>query len=162
MDLPFSVDISEPVANTFVGHRNNVHNTTTHNKQTNMGKKSKLGHNPSTVSTKELVEMENKEDAGKDVSVLPSETKETQNYRSREHVTFCTLLMLCEIAVVILYGVWFDYAYEESTAEGVQRFYNYFRDVNVMIFFGFGFLMTFLRKYGYSAIGTVVAIKIAH
>jgi len=28
-----------------------------------------------------------------------------------------------------------------------------FQDIQVMIFIGFGFLMTFLRKYGYSATG---------
>lgn len=103
--------------------------------------------------------METKDD--KDARVLPSEFKEhKQNYRSKEHVTFSTLLIIAEIVVVILYAVWFDYAYEEAaTPTEVQRFYNYFRDINIMIFFGFGFLMTFLRKYGYSAVGNKSCIK---
>ncbi|XP_015835084.1 ammonium transporter Rh type A isoform X2 [Tribolium castaneum] len=31
--------------------------------------------------------------------------------------------------------------------------YKLFQDIHVMIFIGFGFLMTFLRRYGYSAVG---------
>ena len=31
--------------------------------------------------------------------------------------------------------------------------YTVFQDVHVMIFIGFGFLMTFLRKYGFSSVG---------
>lgn len=30
---------------------------------------------------------------------------------------------------------------------------SYFQDVHVMVFIGFGFLMTFLRKYGHSSVG---------
>merc|ERR1719473_1403147 len=37
--------------------------------------------------------------------------------------------------------------------------YGYFRDVNIMIFFGFGMLMTFLRRYGYSAVGYCMVVS---
>ena len=40
-----------------------------------------------------------------------------------------------------------------SSPEAVKTTYGMFQDVHVMIFVGFGFLMTFLRKYGYSSVG---------
>ncbi|XP_060580401.1 ammonium transporter Rh type B-like [Ruditapes philippinarum] len=40
----------------------------------------------------------------------------------------------------------------ESISHYVGRKYPPFQDVHVMIFIGFGFLMTFLRRYGYSAV----------
>ena len=43
-------------------------------------------------------------------------------------------------------------------AEESVTLYPFFRDVNIMIFFGFGFLMAFLRRYGYSAIGYTMLI----
>ncbi|ESO83379.1 hypothetical protein LOTGIDRAFT_133634 [Lottia gigantea] len=35
----------------------------------------------------------------------------------------------------------------------VSKYYPMFQDVHVMIFIGFGFLMTFLKRYGFSAVG---------
>lgn len=35
----------------------------------------------------------------------------------------------------------------------VTRWYEMFIHVSIMIFVGFGFLMTFLKQYGYSALG---------
>ncbi|XP_055354446.1 ammonium transporter Rh type A-like [Paramacrobiotus metropolitanus] len=35
----------------------------------------------------------------------------------------------------------------------IQDYYPMFQDVHVMMFIGFGYLMTFLRKYGYSSLG---------
>lgn len=35
----------------------------------------------------------------------------------------------------------------------VTRYYTFFIHVSIMIFIGFGYLMTFLKRYGYSAVG---------
>lgn len=40
-----------------------------------------------------------------------------------------------------------------ASAEALKTTYSMFMDVHVMIFIGFGFLMTFLRKYGHSSVG---------
>jgi ammonium transporter Rh len=68
-----------------------------------------------------------------------------------ENILFALIIMAFETFIVTIYAIWFNYADEE--AEHEMELYPYFRDVNIMIFFGFGFLMTFLRRYGYSAIG---------
>jgi ammonium transporter Rh len=41
----------------------------------------------------------------------------------------------------------------EPVINDLKDFYPMFQDVHVMIFIGFGFLMTFLKKYGYSSVG---------
>jgi len=48
----------------------------------------------------------------------------------------------------------FDHSLTSTeSAERLKTTYSMFMDVHVMIFIGFGFLMTFLRKYGHSSIG---------
>ena len=51
------------------------------------------------------------------------------------------------LVLVILYGLFTEYA----TPAEVSR-YAFFQDVHVMIFIGFGFLMTFLHKSGFTAV----------
>ncbi|KAL4641896.1 ammonium transporter Rh type C 1-like [Arapaima gigas] len=72
-----------------------------------------------------------------------------------------------QIAMIILFGVFIRYN-EESDAHWVETkkaknltdidndfYFRYpsFQDVHVMIFVGFGFLMTFLKRYSFGAVG---------
>ncbi|NXA00720.1 RHAG protein, partial [Nesospiza acunhae] len=61
---------------------------------------------------------------------------------------FSILALLLEVIVIILFGIFVDY--HSDTSGGL---YPHFQDVHVMIFVGFGFLMTFLKKYGFSSVG---------
>ncbi|VDH94392.1 ammonium transporter Rh [Mytilus galloprovincialis] len=71
---------------------------------------------------------------------------------------FSFLLIACQIIFVIIFGLLAEYeepaqAKSRSGKTPVTAMYPMFQDVHVMIFIGFGFLMTFLKRYGYSAIG---------
>ncbi|XP_057555509.1 ammonium transporter Rh type A [Hippopotamus amphibius kiboko] len=65
-----------------------------------------------------------------------------------------------EVAMIILFGLFVQYETDQnvsqqpnSTADTSIDLYPLFQDVHVMVFAGFGFLMTFLRKYGFSSVG---------
>ncbi|NWH95192.1 RHAG protein, partial [Aegithalos caudatus] len=62
---------------------------------------------------------------------------------------FSILALLLEVIVIVLYGIFVDY----DTNSSSTGLYPHFQDVHVMIFIGFGFLMTFLKKYGFSSVG---------
>ncbi|XP_019359621.1 PREDICTED: ammonium transporter Rh type C [Gavialis gangeticus] len=79
------------------------------------------------------------------------------------------ICLLWEVAMIILFGVFVRFTPEASARweeeEKKQNnitsdiendfYYRYpsFQDVHVMIFIGFGFLMTFLQRYGFGAVG---------
>jgi len=77
--------------------------------------------------------------------------------------TFSVVLLIFQIILLILFASFGDYApYEDPVVSGssvsgsgnsLPYFYPMFQDVHVMIFLGFGFLMTFLKKYGYGSVG---------
>ncbi|XP_002746655.3 ammonium transporter Rh type A [Callithrix jacchus] len=68
-----------------------------------------------------------------------------------------------EIFMIVLFGLFVQYETDQHTQQRnitkptdlatFLELYPLFQDVHVMIFVGFGFLMTFLKKYGFSSVG---------
>jgi len=78
-------------------------------------------------------------------------------------IIYTVLLVVCQVA-------FFGFAAGDGMKYGTNDFssvtYTMFIHVSIMIFFGFGFLMTFLRRGGYTAVGlcvvtSVVAIQLS-
>lgn len=85
---------------------------------------------------------------------------------------FSLICGIFQVLLVILFSVLVDYGQHASpphkrkgsggsvqnssetlAVNDVTIYYPMFQDVHVMIYIGFGFLMTFLKKYGYGAVG---------
>ncbi|XP_043860572.1 ammonium transporter Rh type A [Dromiciops gliroides] len=75
---------------------------------------------------------------------------------------FPFLAICLQLCMIILFGFFvgyennLKYVQQNTTFSHPDRFlelYPLFQDVHVMIFTGFGFLMTFLKKYGFSSVG---------
>uniref|UniRef100_A0A4W5P5Z3 Ammonium transporter Rh type A n=1 Tax=Hucho hucho TaxID=62062 RepID=A0A4W5P5Z3_9TELE len=88
-------------------------------------------------------------------------------YSTNMRLQFPILALTLEIITIILFAVFVDYDdgkhgghgahntthHEEKTEQDPLTLYPMFQDVHVMIFIGFGFLMTFLKRYGFSSVG---------
>ena len=86
----------------------------------------------------------------------------TNNFSHNANSTqFALILGVSQIAFMILFGLFTDY---DRAVGGVgdgsatndyelTRVYPWFQDTHVMIVVGFGFLMTFLKRYGWSSLG---------
>ena len=90
------------------------------------------------------------------------DSNDKQNSRdwNLHRMSFSILAICMEIAIVLLYVFFVEYSdvaaggvNSSRSEENIQTYYPFFQDVNVMIFIGIGFLMTFLRKYSFSSVG---------
>jgi len=85
-------------------------------------------------------------------------------------------LILLQIIFIVLFGLFSRYdpdtayrnQYKNSHGQGskehahqlISNIYPMFQDVHVMIFIGFGFLMTFLKKYGLAAVSLNMLLSV--
>ncbi|XP_039604044.1 ammonium transporter Rh type A [Polypterus senegalus] len=82
------------------------------------------------------------------------------SYQTNMRLKFPILAISLEILIIILFGVFVTYkdistsgSHANTTENRFHALYPMFQDVHVMIFIGFGFLMTFLKRYGFSSVG---------
>uniref|UniRef100_A0A672HI05 Ammonium transporter Rh type C 2 n=1 Tax=Salarias fasciatus TaxID=181472 RepID=A0A672HI05_SALFA len=83
-------------------------------------------------------------------------------------VSLPAVCFVWQIAMIVLFGVfirydeesdahWIEYRRENNITSDIENdfYFRYpsFQDVHVMIFVGFGFLMTFLKRYSYGGVG---------
>ena len=73
---------------------------------------------------------------------------------------FASVLLAFQTLLIVLFAVGTDYSDTvggtnkiTGLGEEMTKYYGVYQDVHVMIFVGFGFLMTFLAKYGFGAVG---------
>jgi len=78
---------------------------------------------------------------------------EVQKAANLDNKLTTVAVFLIQAAVAVVAG---NFTYTDHIGAAA---YGYFRDVNLMIFFGFGFLMTFLHRHGLSAIGYCLVIS---
>ena len=70
----------------------------------------------------------------------------------KESTILAIVLIVLEVVILFMYGFFVRVA-NPGTAEGVNNLFPWAQDVNVMILIGFGYLMTFINHYGWSALG---------
>ncbi|XP_034096032.1 ammonium transporter Rh type A [Gymnodraco acuticeps] len=87
-------------------------------------------------------------------------------YATNMRMKFPIVALVLEIITIILFAVFVDYDdgkshdhHDKASNKSDHKepmpmdLYPMFQDVHVMIFIGFGFLMTFLKRYGFSSVG---------
>ena len=119
-----------------------------------------------TDHLKKEIEMQNDpmhQDSNKIINVLnphhelkhlKSQTEAKKGSLRAKELVFMTIM---QIIMIALFGTCTTYGNEASASNAsvnntIALYYPMFQDVHVMIFIGFGFLMTFLKYHGWSSV----------
>lgn len=70
-----------------------------------------------------------------------------------DSMCFASIVGAAQIALVLLYAFFVRYDVRDFVDSGEQVQYIFYLDVTIMMVVGFGFLMTFMRKYALGAVG---------
>lgn len=89
-----------------------------------------------------------------------------KSHGSLELSKFVVFVGIWEAIMIIFFGIFTRYdetndggtAITDSSAVSALSLYPFYQDIHVMIFIGFGFLMTFLRRHSYTAVGITFLI----
>lgn len=78
--------------------------------------------------------------------------------RGAGNTRFAKCVVVLQVVFVVLFAFTTEYSKDvahvaDLEAGGMSFYYGMFQDVHVMIFVGFGFLMTFLSRYSFSSLG---------
>ena len=77
----------------------------------------------------------------------------------KESTILAIILIGLEIVVLFMYGFFVRADDPIKVGSDIYAYYPWLQDVNVMILVGFGYLMTFLNHYGWSALGYTFIIN---
>ncbi|KAK3750085.1 hypothetical protein QZH41_017119, partial [Actinostola sp. cb2023] len=80
--------------------------------------------------------------------------------------TFNIVALVFQCVLIVLFGVLVDYGkdvlppangepikYDPLSPNNLQIFHGAFQDIHILVFVGIGFLISFMKKYGYSGVG---------
>ena len=70
----------------------------------------------------------------------------------KESTILAILLISIEVIILFMYG-FFVRIKNPGSEENVNGYFPWMQDVSVMILIGFGYLMTFIKNYGWSSLG---------
>ena len=93
------------------------------------------------------------------MDIETDQVKRDSDMKASDLIFFVTFSIF-QVISILMYALYTEYGEEVGSQVGnqtqvsntINHYYPFFQDVHVMIFIGFGFLMTFLFKYSYSSV----------